>query len=89
MIIILGRLGSDAGYWYIGSDGRVHHSPGWNPEAMAEFDAAIAVMKSAAQLKAPGLTEAVLKNVLPYVQSQVNTYFKGAGEGGVVVAAGA
>jgi len=86
MIIILGRIGSDAGYWYIGADGKVHHVPGWNPEAMAEFDAAIAVMKSAAQLKSPGLAEAVLKSVLPFAQKEINTYFKGAGEGGVLVA---
>jgi hypothetical protein len=89
MIVIIGRIGSDAGYWYIGADGKLHHVPGWNPEGMAEFDAALAIMKSAAQLKAPGIAEAVLKDVLPYVQSQVNTYFRGAGEGGVVVAASA
>ena len=86
MIIILGHIGSDAGYTYIGSDGKIHHVPGWNPEAMVEFDAAISVMKSAAQLKAPGLAEAVVKSVLPFAQKELNTYFKGAGEGGVLVA---
>lgn len=86
MIIILGHIGSDAGYTYIGSDGKIHHVPGWNPEAMAEFDAALSVMRSAAQLKAPGLADAVLKSVLPFAQKEINTYFKGAGEGGVLVA---
>jgi len=86
MIIIIGRIGSDAGYSYIGSDGKIHHVPGWNPEAMLEFDAALATVRSASQLKAPGVAEGVLKSVLPYLQSQVNTYFKGAGEGGVLVA---
>ena len=86
MIIILGHIGSDAGYTYIGSDGKIHHVPGWNPEAMAEFDAAISVMRSASQLKSPGLAEAVVKSVLPFAQKELNTYFKGAGEGGVLVA---
>ena len=86
MIIILGHIGSDAGYWYIGADGKIHHAPGWNPDAMAEFDAALAVMKNAAQLKQSGLAESVVKSVLPFVQNQINTYFKGAGEGAVLVA---
>ncbi len=86
MIIILGRIGSDAGYTYIGADGKIHHVPGWNPEAMAEFDAAISVMRDATLLKAPGLAEAVVKSVLPFAQKEINTYFKDAGEGGVVVA---
>ena len=86
MIIILGHIGSDAGYTYIGSDGKIHHVPGWNPEAMAEFDAAISVMKNATQLKTPGLAETVVKGVLPFAQKELNTYFKGAGEGGVLVA---
>jgi hypothetical protein len=86
MMIILGHIGSDAGYWYIGADGKLHHVPGWNPEAMLQFDAAISVMRSATQLKAPGLAEAVVKSVLPFAQKELNTYFKGAGEGGVLVA---
>ncbi|MBS1867706.1 MAG: hypothetical protein JSS69_17465 [Acidobacteria bacterium] len=86
MMIILGHIGSDAGYWYIGADGKLHHVPGWNPEAMLQFDAAISVMKSATQLKTPGLAEAVVKSVLPFAQKELNTFFKGAGEGGVFVA---
>lgn len=86
MIVIIGRIGSDTGYSYIGPGGKIHHVPGWNPEAMLEFDAALATVRSASQLKAPGVAEGVLKSVLPYLQSQVNTYFKGAGEGGVLVA---
>lgn len=36
-IIIFGNVGSDAGYWYLGSDGKIHHVPGWNPETMKAF----------------------------------------------------
>lgn len=85
MFIIFGRIGSDAGYWYIGADGKLHHAPGWNPEAMVEFEAAINVMREATQLKVPGLAETVVQSVLPFVQKEIKTYFKGAGEGGVLV----
>ena len=27
--IILGHIGSDAGYWVIGPDGKMHHVGGW------------------------------------------------------------
>ena len=86
MIIIMGHIGSDAGYTYIGSDGKIHHVPGWNPEAMAEFDAAVAIMRSAAQLKTPGLSEAILKSVLPFAQKQISTYFGASGDSAVLVA---
>lgn len=38
-IVIFGNIGSDAGYWYLGSDGKIHHVPGWNPETMKAFKA--------------------------------------------------
>jgi len=27
--IVLGRIGSDAGYWVLGADGKWHHVGGW------------------------------------------------------------
>lgn len=36
-IIIFGNIGSDAGYWYLGADGKIHHVPGWNPETREAF----------------------------------------------------
>ena len=36
-IIIFGNIGSDAGYWYLGADGKIHHVPGWNPETLKAF----------------------------------------------------
>lgn len=38
-IIIFGNVGSDAGYWYLGADGKIHHVPGWNPETIQAFKA--------------------------------------------------
>jgi hypothetical protein len=36
-IISVGHIGTDAGGWYIGADGKVHRIPGWNPEQLADF----------------------------------------------------
>ncbi|HKU18857.1 MAG TPA: hypothetical protein VJP80_06315 [Candidatus Saccharimonadales bacterium] len=38
-IVIFGNIGSDAGYWYLGADGKIHHVPGWNPETRQAFKA--------------------------------------------------
>ncbi len=37
-IIIFGNVGSDAGYWYLGADGKIHHVPGWDPETTKAFE---------------------------------------------------
>lgn len=38
-IIVFGNVGSDAGYWYLGADGKIHHVPGWDPEVRQAFEA--------------------------------------------------
>lgn len=50
-IVIFGNVGSDAGYWYLGADGKIHHVPGWNPETLKAFKAIeenLAVLERAA-----------------------------------------
>jgi len=37
-VVIFGNIGSDAGYWYLGADGKIHHVPGWNPETRLAFE---------------------------------------------------
>ena len=69
--IIIGHIGSDAGYTVIGSDGKVHHVGGWGPEALAEVRAATAVLQAATSFKAPGMTERTVESVLDYVQSEI------------------
>lgn len=36
-IIVFGNVGSDAGWWVLGADGKVHHVGGWPPEAREAF----------------------------------------------------
>jgi hypothetical protein len=45
-IVVFGQIGSDAGYWYLGSDGKIHHVPGWNPETMKAFETIAASYKT-------------------------------------------
>ena len=48
--LIVGPIGSDAGYIVIGPNGP-HRVPGWNPEAAAQVTAAIRVIEAASQIK--------------------------------------
>ncbi len=82
MNLIIGHIGSDAGYWVIGPDGHIHHVPGWSPEAFAELAAAVKVISEATRLKQPGLAEAATKSVMGFVQAQLGEHLK---EGGVLV----
>ena len=63
-IVIFGDIGSDAGYWYLGSDGKIHHVPGWNPETMKAFKAIeenLAILERAA--KAPQVSQGLNKEI--------------------------
>jgi hypothetical protein len=85
MNIIFGQIGSDAGYWYIGRDGKIHHVGGWAPEAMAELTRALTVLREASQLKAPGLAEQATKGVLEFVHGQLGHFGDTLKGGGVLV----
>ncbi len=78
-IYFLGHVGSDAGGWFIGPDGKVHRIPGWNPEAMLELTRAVTVIREAGQLKTAGLTEVTVKGVMEFVQKEIGTHVKGGG----------
>jgi hypothetical protein len=80
-IYFIGRFGTDAGGWYIGPDGKIHRIPGWNPEQMADLNHAINILRSAGQLKTPGLADAAIKSVMEFAQKQLGEHAKG----GVVV----
>jgi len=83
-IIVLGHIGSDAGYWVIGPDGKVHHVGGWAPERLAEVHSALNIIREATQLKTPGLAEAAIKSVVGFAQKELQANIK---EGGAVVLA--
>jgi hypothetical protein len=84
--IVMGNIGSDAGYWYWDGHGWVHVG-GWGVEQLAEVNAAINIMRQAARLKTPGLAEAATRTVADFVEKQLGTHLKDAG-GGVVIIAG-
>lgn len=89
--IVIGRIGSDAGYWYVGSDGKLHHVPGWNPEALAELGAAVNIIREATRLRTPGLAEAAIKSVMEFTQKELATHMKqgqGTAHEGVVLVLG-
>jgi hypothetical protein len=78
-LYFIGNVGSDAGGWYIGADGKIHRIPGWNPEAIRELGHAVSVIREAGQLKTPGLADAAIKSVMDFVQREVGGQLKGGG----------
>ena len=52
VVIAIGPgYGSDAGFWYIGSDGKVHKVEGWGGPQMQEVSAAVSVLAAASLVK--------------------------------------
>jgi len=82
--IVIGNIGSDAGYWYWDGTGW-HHVGGWAIEQLAEVSAALTIIRSSTQLKAPGLAEAATKVVAAFVQQQLGAHIKEGG-GAVIIA---
>lgn len=82
--IIIGNIGSDAGYWVIDSTG-IHHVGGWGVEAMVEFTSAIRIMGEATRLKTPGLAEAAVKTVREFAETELSKHLKDGAAGSVVV----
>jgi hypothetical protein len=73
------RIGTDGGYIYIGSDGKIHRVPGWSPETITNLASAIDILRAAAHIKEPAVQEAAIKAVMPHVQAQVGEHMKGGG----------
>jgi hypothetical protein len=82
-LFFFGGYGTDAGGWYIGADGKIHKVPGWNPEAVVELQHAVNILREAAQLKTPGLSEAVARVVYDQVQKELGANLR---EGDLAVA---
>jgi RimJ/RimL family protein N-acetyltransferase len=84
--VVFGHVGSDAGYWVIGPDGKIHHVGGWNPEGIAEIAGALSIIREAARFRNQDLAQTAVKSVLEFAQreltSQLGQEFK---EGGVLV----
>jgi hypothetical protein len=82
-LIVVGSIGSDAGYWVLGPDGW-HHVGGWAPEAMVEMTRAISLLAQAPQLKTPGLANAYSKELMAFVDREISSHVKDT-TGGVIV----
>jgi hypothetical protein len=77
-----GGFGTDAGGWYIGPDGKLHKVPGWNPEAMLDLSHSLQVLGAAGRIREKGLTDSIIKSVMPSVQRQLEANVK---DGGILV----
>jgi hypothetical protein len=84
MYIVIGNIGSDAGYWVLDDTG-LHHVGGWGTGEYAEFCAAVSIISSATKLRTPGLADAAIKSVQSFVQTQLAKQVQGSGKDTVVV----
>jgi hypothetical protein len=78
-IVVFGHFGSDAGYVYIGPDGKIHRVPGWNPEQLSEVSKAVSILAQAAALKTPGHAERISGVLNDFVQKEISSHVKEAG----------
>ena len=82
-MIVIGNIGSDAGYWVLGPDGW-HHEGGWGVESLAEVSRAVGLLAQTPQLKTPGLANTVGHGLMKFVEKEIGNHVKGA-EGGIIV----
>jgi hypothetical protein len=84
-LIVIGSIGSDAGYWVF-ENGHWVHVGGWGIDQLVEVSRSLAILGQAAQLKTPGLADAVTRELGEAVSKQLSTHLGGQlGGGGVVV----
>jgi hypothetical protein len=81
-LVVFGRIGSDAGYWYIGADGKIHHQGGWEAGALTDVQASLSIIRAATQLKTPELAQSAIRSVLGFVQKELGEH---VGEGTVIL----
>jgi hypothetical protein len=82
--IIIGNIGSDAGYWVLDSTG-LHHVGGWGVDGLLEVSAGLNILREATRLKTPGLAEGATKTIAEFVQRQLGAHIKELGQSGTVV----
>ncbi len=82
--LVLGNVGSDAGYWVF-RNGHWEHVGGWGVDSILEVQAGLAVLAAASRLKTPGLAERIGSIVHEAIGAELAEHTGGAGV--VVVAA--
>ena len=75
-IIFIGKIGSDAGGWWIGPDGKIHRIPGWNPEQLTEVSHMIAALREVSQLKTAGVAERMVAQLHELVHKELGAHAK-------------
>ena len=84
--IVFGQIGSDAGYWYLGPDGKWHHGGGWGVDSFIEVNRALTILGEAARFKTPGLADSVSKRLTEFVQKELGAHLGDhLKDGGVVI----
>jgi hypothetical protein len=84
-IVVLGQFGSDAGYWYIGPDGKWHHVGGWGVDSIIDVTRALGILGEVSRLKTPGLADTVTKGLNDFVQRELGAHLGDQLKGGGVV----
>lgn len=82
--IVMGNIGSDAGYWVWDGHGWKHVG-GWGVEQMLEVSSALKIMGEATRLKTPNLATSVTKTMAEFVQKELSAHLPGEKEGSQVV----
>jgi hypothetical protein len=84
-LIVIGRIGSDAGYWTFENGHWVHHG-GWGIEQLADVTRAMTILGEAARLKTPGLADLASKSLSEFVQKELGAHLgEQLKSGGVVI----
>jgi hypothetical protein len=84
--IVIGNIGSDAGYWVFDGNGW-HHVGGWGVDRLQEVSAALNIMREASRLKTPGLADAATKVVSEFLNKELAGHLKEGGAAGTVILA--
>jgi hypothetical protein len=81
--IVIGNIGSDAGYWVWDGKGW-HHVGGWGVDRLQEVSAALNIMREASRLKTPGLAEAATQVVSDFLSKELQGHLN-EGSGTVIL----
>ena len=72
-LIVIGQIGSDAGYWTFENGHWVHHG-GWAIEQLAEVSRSLEILGQAARLKTPGMADNVTKGISEFLQKELTAH---------------
>lgn len=82
--IVIGQIGSDAGYWYW--DGtHWRHVGGWGTDALADVRVALTIVREASKFKTQGLADAATKVLGDFLSKAVNEHVADAGKGAIAI----